>query len=226
MFGPIPLNLGERPALLGAVLGALVALALFLVTEQRDSARGRLILKPIASAGFVLTALLAGATATVPGQIILVGLGLSFVGDVCLISQGPKLFLAGLGSFLLGHVAYAVAFAYLGQWLPGLGLALVLCLPLAALVFIDLKPDLPADMRVPVVIYMVVITAMVALAVGAVAGGFAPVGLAVAAFAFYFSDIAVALERFRAGGFGVKAMGLPLYYGAQLLFALGAGSLA
>lgn len=225
MFGMHSPFGGADTALWAALLGTLVFTSLLIWAEQRDSARGRLLSKPFASAGFIAVALLTHAQATTPGTVILAGLALSFVGDVCLISQGEGLFLAGLGSFLLGHVAYAVAFVLLAPDWSAVGVALVFCLPLAALVFLDLRRDLPADMKVPVVVYMVVITAMVALAVGAAAGGQAPQALAVAALAFYFSDIAVALERFRSGGFGVKAMGLPLYYGAQLLFALGAAAL-
>jgi hypothetical protein len=39
-----------------------------------------------------------------------------------------------------------------------------------------------------------------------------------AAVAFYLSDLAVARDRFVAPGFRNRLWGLPLYYGAQLLF--------
>ena len=41
-----------------------------------------------------------------------------------------------------------------------------------------------------------------------------------AAVAFYLSDVSVARDRFVAPGFGNRIWGLPLYYAAQLLFAL------
>ena len=44
-----------------------------------------------------------------------------------------------------------------------------------------------------------------------------------AAVAFYVSDVSVARDRFVAPGFGNRIWGLPLYYGAQLLFALSTG---
>ena len=44
-----------------------------------------------------------------------------------------------------------------------------------------------------------------------------------AAVAFYLSDVSVARDRFVAPGFGNRIWGLPLYYAAQLLFALSTG---
>jgi hypothetical protein len=44
-----------------------------------------------------------------------------------------------------------------------------------------------------------------------------------AAVAFYLSDVSVARDRFVAPGFGNRIWGLPLYYGAQVLFALSTG---
>ena len=47
--------------------------------------------------------------------------------------------------------------------------------------------------------------------------------LGVGALAFYFSDISVARDRFVGAGFGNRLWGLPLYYFAQILFALACG---
>ena len=74
-------------------------------------------------------------------------------------------------------------------------------------------------MRVPVYAYVSVITVMVVLAVGTVAahGG---ANILVGALMFYFSDLAVARERFVEHTFTNKAWGLPLYFGGQLVLAL------
>jgi hypothetical protein len=50
-----------------------------------------------------------------------------------------------------------------------------------------------------------------------------PAGVMTAAVAFYISDVSVARDRFVAPGFGNRIWGLPLYYAAQLLFALSTG---
>jgi hypothetical protein len=55
------------------------------------------------------------------------------------------------------------------------------------------------------------------------AGWVWPTAVMAAAVAFYLSDVSVARDRFVAPGFDNRIWGLPLYYGAQLLFALSTG---
>jgi len=94
---------------IGCTLTAL-STALLLGMEQKDSLAGRWLTKPLASLGFVVAGLGDGLLGSAPGRWLLAGLVLSLVGDVALIPRSSKTFLAGLGSFLLGHVAFAVAF--------------------------------------------------------------------------------------------------------------------
>jgi uncharacterized membrane protein YhhN len=77
-------------------------------------------------------------------------------------------------------------------------------------------------MQVPVHAYIVVITGMLALAVGTVAAGSPGIVLA-GALAFYLSDLSVARDRFIRESFANKLWGLPLYYAAQLCLAASAG---
>jgi uncharacterized membrane protein YhhN len=195
-----------------AVLGLLVA-------EYAGSRTGVWIAKPLAASGFIAAAIAAGATASAYGAWILTGLALSWLGDVLLIPRESKTaFRAGLASFLLAHVAYAVAFAERGfaAWAVAAA-ATVLALPAAA-VLRWLGPHL-GSMRIPVYAYVTVITAMVAFAVAtAVARGGANV--LVGALMFYLSDLAVARERFIENSFTNKAWGLPLYFGGQIVLAL------
>ena len=93
---------------LGAVL-----VAVLVWSEQRGD-RLRLAAKPAASACFTAVALVAGAWDTSYGRWVLVALVLSAAGDVALLGRSTAAFVAGLGSFLLGHVAYVVAFAVRG----------------------------------------------------------------------------------------------------------------
>ena len=197
---------------------ALTALAVvaLLVAEARDSRPGVWIAKPLASTGFVAYALAAGALATGYGQVVVVALVLCWLGDVLLIPRGARgWFLAGLGAFLLGHLAFAVGFAGLGLapgWLVAAALPAGL---LAAGVLRWLWPHVGGSMRGPVIAYVAVICAMVALAAGAVGAGAPPVLLA-GAVSFLVSDLAVARQRFVARSLTNKLWGLLLYYAGVL----------
>ena len=173
--------------------------------------------KPIASLGFLVAAIGFGAFESDYGRIVFLGLVLGALGDVFLLGQARHFFIAGLVSFLLGHVAYVVAFASLGMnpvWAAVTAVAmLVLMVAIARWVF----PHAP-DMRIPIGVYMVVIALMCMAAVGA-AGEGAPWQVPVGALMFTVSDIGVVRDRFVSRGFINRGVGLPLYYAAQLLIA-------
>ena len=197
-----------------------IAVAGLLFAEARGLQRGVWLAKPIASLAFLWTALAAGALQTDYGVRIFLGLVLCMTGDLLLIPKGrPAVFRAGVIAFLLGHVAYSIAF--LTQPLSGWGVAASAALLVLAMAFIWrwLAKSLPADMVRSVQAYLVVITVMSALACGVtVAGG--PVAVAVGALAFTASDVSVARDRFVSREFVNRAWGLPLYYAAQVLLAL------
>jgi len=86
------------------------AVAALLWAELKSSRLGIWLIKPVASTLFVITALLAGALDSFYGRLILLGLLLSWLGDVLLIPKRQLFFIAGLGSFLLAHVAFSGAF--------------------------------------------------------------------------------------------------------------------
>jgi len=211
------------PLLIASVGLTVVTVPLYLLAERRGWAAGRAITKSMASLGFIGTALAAGALGSLFGRLILAGLALSFLGDVLLLGRSRQVFLAGLVSFLLGHLAYAAAFIIRGiDWLPAAG-GLVVVVVAGILIFHWLKPHISRDLLRPVVAYIIVISAMVTLALGAWGGG-APIRLLPGAVSFYLSDIAVARDRFIAKGFINRLVGLPLYYAGQLLIASCAGS--
>jgi uncharacterized membrane protein YhhN len=200
------------------VLTTIVATAALLAAEARGSRPGVWVAKPLASAGFVATALAAGALGSGYGRLVLAGLLLSAAGDVLLIPRREAAFRAGVASFGLGHVAYGAAFASRGVDALVAGLALVAAAVPAVLVLRWLWPGVPAGLRLAVPAYVVVITAMLVLAVASVAHAGRP-AIAVGAAMFYVSDLAVARERFVADSFTNKLWGLPLYFGAQLVLA-------
>lgn len=203
-----------------------VACSLFvlflLLAEHREHRASIGAAKTCASIAFVA----AGATAlplhTAFGRWVLAGLILSLVGDVLLVGRSERVFMAGIGAFLLAHVAYGLAFISRGVSPFAAEGAAFAGLIAAIVVLAWLLPHVPKALRGAVVVYAVAITAMVALAVGTVARGGDERGgrwLLVAAFAFYASDLSVARDRFVAPGFVNRAWGLPLYYAAQLVFA-------
>ncbi len=195
---------------------------LYLVAIHREYHPGRLIFKSLASLGFVGTAFAAGAAGTPYGRFILAGLLLCLIGDLFLISRQRPLFMAGLVSFLLGHVVYTAAFIMRGQALLPTLAATLLLLPLGFMIFRWLRSHAPKEMLNAIAAYIVVISAMVAFALGAVAAD-APWFLLPGAIAFYFSDLAVARDRFVKRDFINRVWGLPLYYLGQVLIALSAG---
>jgi uncharacterized membrane protein YhhN len=198
----------------------IVFLGILLVAAYRDSERGMWASKPVASLAFIWASLLAGAAGSSYGRWILAGLVLGMAGDLLLIPRGNKrVFRVGILAFLSGHIAYCVAF--LGQPLSAAGLLVggaalgLFCL----LVLKWLSRSLTSEMRWPVRIYMIVIAVMTTLACGVTAAG-GPLIITVAAIAFTVSDVFVARHRFVTPDFANRALGLPLYYAAQMMLAV------
>jgi len=188
-------------------------LAALLWAEARGRAGGRALPKMVASAGFVVLALARGGEPPY-ATLVLGGLVLSALGDAMLLSEARGPFLAGLVAFLLAHLAYAVAFAPVSApsaW------ALAAVVAAAALVLRWLWPRL-GPMRLPVVAYCAVISAMLWLALGTGQPAVAAGGLL-----FYLSDLFVARHRFVRASAWNRLLGLPLYYAGQYLIAFSAG---
>ena len=174
--------------------------------------------KPLASAGFVAAGMLSPTLAAWSSKWLVVGLCFAALGDVLLIPRGKRAFLAGLVAFLVGHVCYAVAFGVMGVHPLALGVAGAAVLVVAVFVCRWLMPHVEGPMRVPVLAYVTVISAMVALSASTFVQTRAWLPL-LGAGLFYVSDLAVARERFVTRGFVNRAWGLPTYYGGQLVLA-------
>lgn len=198
--------------------GTGVFLVGLLIAEYAASAAGRAVCKTAASCCFLGVALVGGVLDHPYGRWVLAALVGCWFGDVFLLGKARAPFLAGLVSFLLGHLLLAAAFVVRGIDPRATGGALLALGILFAVVGRWLIPRVEARMKVPVIAYMVVITGMVALAAGTVVEHGQPLLLAAAA-AFYVSDLAVARDRFVRQGFVNRLWGLPLYYGAVVTFA-------
>lgn len=150
------------------------------------------VAKPLALALLVGVALAVDAGDPSVRWLVVVGLALSLVGDVALL--GPeRVFLVGLGSFLLAHLAYVAAFVRAGVtgwgWL-GLAVVAVGVAVLGRRVVSGARAH-DVALAVPVAGYVAVISAMVVVAVGTGV----PLA-ALGALLFYGSDSVLGWDRF------------------------------
>lgn len=196
-----------------------VAVSLLIVGERRGSRALIWVTKPLASALFVAIALVEGIPSTLASGFLVVAILLAFVGDVLLVLREARIFRLAILVFLLAHVGFVAAFLALGLAWGWVALAL---LPLTASAWVIARwvlPHVDGALRAPVLAYVLVITLMVAAAVGATAAGATPLLLA-AALLFYANDLLVARDRFVARSWMNRLAGLPLYYGAMVIYAL------
>ena len=202
-----------------------VAVGALLICEYRNARPALGIAKLTASTAFVGLAVVLGATDSIVGQILLIGLVLCWLGDALLVPAGQsRSFQLGIAAFLLGHVAYAVAFL---RWAVDPGAlvgALVVMAFCGGLALRWLRPKVPTDFQLPVVAYILVIGAMCACAISATWAG-APLHIAAGALLFAASDLSVARDRFVQPSFVNAAWGLPAYFAAQMVLANSIGAL-
>ena len=196
------------------------ACGLSVVSELKQRQLGVWIFKTLASIAFVSLAVLGDGLASSTGQWVVLGLVLSLFGDVLLIPKNSELsFVAGFASFAAAHIAYCLAFVSMGLDNQALLWAAPAMIAFALLVWRWLAPKLDSPFNLVVPLYILVIATMVVLAAGAVGAGGNSLFL-YAAIIFALSDLFVARERFmQAQGINTW-LGLPLYYMAQVVFAL------
>lgn len=148
---------------------------------------------------------------------IIIGLVCSWWGDLFLLSRTSIIFLLGLGSFLLAHVCYIVAFIFAQvDWYLTVSAMGVSIVPAIAIGY-WLDPNL-GTMRIPVYIYMIIISCMVSLSIGAWAYG-GLWNLPLGALMFYVSDMFVARDRFKTADKWNFLIGGPLYFAGQVFLA-------
>ena len=208
------------------IIAALFLLAGLLFFEKNGKSKGKLPTKTILSGLFILTALLQPHPIPEYFYILLIGLIFCLGGDVFLALPQERMFLFGLVSFLLGHVCYVASFFYVADASPWTWGGCAIGLAISGLVFFWLRPHL-GSMLVPVIAYIIIITAMVI-------GAFTVLGdttlhstgrfmVLFGAVSFYISDLFVARDRFLKTEFVNRLIGLPLYYGGQFLLAFSIG---
>ncbi len=162
-------------------------------------------------------------------RAVLAGMGLSCIGDIALMLPFDA-FVPGLVAFLLAHLCYIVAFS--AGWRAGRGLlaAAAALLVFAAVNLAGLWPLLPHDLRIPVVVYVVVLSLMATLALARAllargGAGATPLPVASARWAavgavlFVASDSVLAWDRFGGGLPMASLLVLATYYAAQYAIA-------
>ncbi len=157
--------------------------------------------------------------------LLIVGLGLSALGDFFLSRDGERNFLFGLGSFLTAHIAYIPLFYGIGggvgallSWKLVPALALIV-LSLGMLSILMSRVD--SAMRAPIVVYIGAILLM-GLAALTTSNPLVIAG----ALAFMASDTILSWEKFVETGVSVRRRAMRvavwvLYYVAQVLILLG-----
>ncbi|AJX35488.1 lysoplasmalogenase [Burkholderia oklahomensis] len=146
-------------------------------------------------------------------------LAASVLGDVLLaLSEWPPSFVAGLGAFLLAHLAYCALFAPWRAAPRGLRAVALVALWLAApALYAAFFPHLAA-LAAPVAVYIAVLVAMASLALCARTPG---PQVALGALVFVTSDALIGIDRFLGAFSGVDYFIWGFYAIAQLIIAFG-----
>ena len=200
-----------------AVLCAVAVLAL-VVSDLKGLRAGRYLFKPLAASAFIWVALSLDATTTAYGSWMLAALALCMLGDVFLMFDTERSFLAGLGAFLCGHLLFAVAFCQLPTNFMGLAASALPAMLLLAGLRRWLAPHVPPAMKIPVALYVAVITLML-LCAGLTVDHPAAVFIIGGAWGFAISDLAVARRQFINPSRINGLWGTPLYFGSQMVLA-------
>lgn len=176
-------------------LAGVVGVADWIVVSPRvGNRRAEYVLKPLTMVPLIAAALVLDPEHDPQRIWFVVALCLSLAGDVFLMLPTDA-FIAGLGSFLLGHIAYITGFSLGPRSIKGSLIAVFLVVVAASTIGRRVltaarASDTPA-IAGPVAVYMAVISAMVVLAAGTTEP-FAVAGAAI----FFASDALIAWDRF------------------------------
>lgn len=206
----------------------LITATLLIRAELLKIRRQSYIFKPISTLLVIAAALAAfwepahNTTYTIG---VLVGLLFSFGGDIALLFQEKRRpFMIGLVLFLAAHIAYTVVFILLGAFTAWDLLSGAILLVIAVSYYRLLAPNL-GSMKIPVIVYIVIITLMVSRALSTFASPVFSTAqawmVAGGAVLFYISDVILAANRFWQP-WKYQRISLAFYYSGQFLIALAA----
>lgn len=159
-------------------------------------------------------------------RILLLCVALIFCwgGDLALMQEGSNYFLMGLGSFLIGHLVYI--YVYLKSSFQRPEFRLMPLLPILTFTIFLLAfviPSVPADMKIPVWIYALVITAMACMS--RLREGLTSIQsfqwVMMGSLLFVVSDSAIAIDKFHRPLPYDDVIIMSTYIAGQLLIVLG-----
>ncbi|MBQ3296058.1 MAG: lysoplasmalogenase [Erysipelotrichaceae bacterium] len=210
------------------ILIGIVLQALFIKVEHEEKYLLADIFKGLASLMFVLVGYNAYLTTNnISNRQLLIGLIFGMVGDILLNlryvfpKQGQKIFLAGILSFLIGHIMYLVALIPQARhlWLfVAIGALVAACL----LVYIFKTMEVKKAFKIFGVFYLGAVFIMCSIAIGIAI--FAPsnrsIIFAIGAILFTASDVVLIFNTFSGvTRFSLRVTNLSLYYIGQMLIA-------
>ena len=201
---------------------------LLIRAEMRSNSRQVYLWKPLSTLLVILVCALSFGRPDVSGTftwLILLGLVLSMGGDIALMFRSDSAFLAGVGSFALAQLTYGLTFRLFGGFYAREIPVAVVLLLIGVGFFIYVHSHL-GPMRIPIMIYALLISFMVCSAAATLFdSGFSVIQgilLTVGASLFYTSDIILAVNKFRHPFRMSRLANLSTYYAGQLLIALAA----
>ncbi|TDH34819.1 lysoplasmalogenase [Pseudohoeflea suaedae] len=194
---------------------AAIPAAVYLPYARRAPSVFRTVIKTLPLSIFAVIAL-----ATDAPWLLVAALALSALGDACLAQEGEMSFLAGLCSFLLAHIAYAVIFlAHGGGWAAA-SAPVLSAIAVFSLVYGSFLVRRAGQLAVPVAIYV--------LAIAVMGFGAATIGgtVLLGALLFMASDAILGAEKFvmaddhRLANVSAPAVWI-LYFAGQALILCG-----
>ena len=148
-------------------LTAVVAVSDWLAVSLNRRA-AEYVFKPLVMVLLIAVALSLDPSSTFAQVMLVIGLVLSMIGDVCLMLPQDA-FLAGLGAFLIAHIFYVIALLALGisvgSFLIGVALMFLVALVVGRKI-VHGAASVDKAMAGPVAAYIAVISVMVASAIG------------------------------------------------------------
>jgi len=188
------------------------------VVDERNPGLSRLF-KMVASTAVIALVFVLSPERSAYLVLIVVALVASWVGDLALSFDGKTPFVVGLVAFAGAHIAYIAAFfARSALDTTTLAIAGVAMAAFAIVVIRWLSPHRPEELKIPIIVYVVIISVMVATAFATNATD-PDIRIPIAAVAFAASDLFVARQRFVTSSRVNRLVGLPLYFAAQTIFA-------
>jgi alkenylglycerophosphocholine/alkenylglycerophosphoethanolamine hydrolase len=205
--------------LIGAVIAVVASGALAIAGIERGIPLLTRIFKPLAT---LLLLVIVGWPETSFARLVDVGILLSLVGDVALLSDSDRAFAIGLVGFLAAHVVYIIANLGVAVWSPLPVVVAVVVLAASTVLLRYARPSVTA-LRIATIVYGTAISTMVVTAWATLGGrlAWAPFA-ATGSVLFYISDSSLALDRFHRKIPHVAYLALGVYWLGQIGIALAA----